>query len=79
MNAVRHDHKRAADLRLVDDIERDAEENWLVDQDEAAMIASQLDRLEAQLLFLARRLERFRTALARAAREGDREPALAGA
>ena len=57
MNALRHDHKRAADLRLVDDIERDAEEKWLVDEDEAAMIASQLDRLEAR----RRRASRIRS------------------
>jgi len=77
MNAWRHDHKRAADLRLVDDIESEAED-WLVEDDEAAMIASQLDRLEAQLKFLARRLDRIRTALVTARRHGDREPALAG-
>lgn len=78
MSAVRHDHKRAANLRLVDDIDSDAED-WLVDEDEAAMIASQLDRLETQLVFLARRLERFRTALATVQRQSDREPVLAGA
>lgn len=50
----------------------------LADEDEAALIAAELDRLDTELLAVGQRLERLGTALAAALNVTDREPALAG-
>lgn len=77
MTSLPQNDLRAA-LRLVDESESEAE-GWLDDEDDAAMIAAELDRLEERMLFLAKRLEKVRAGLACARDHGDREAALAGA
>lgn len=76
MRLLRHDEMRAAELRLVH--EMDSAPDGVGDEDDLVMMAEQIDRLEEELLVLERRLQQLRTGLCASVQDGDRQPALAG-